>query len=369
MTKLTAILETKGKLMTTTNMIIRAVLVASLIALTFAMLFGCDSGDRDHSQAEMNRMTDNTAIPVEIAVVGRQNLSVTKTYSGTLEGEEQANIVAKISERITDIHVRVGESVRAGQVAISLDKSGASSQYYQAEANFKNAERNLQRMKSLYEEGAISQQALDGTQTAHDIAKANFDAARSAVELTTPISGVITAINVSIGDLAMPGSVLATVAKINRLIVPFNINEMDVTNLVVGQTVQVYAESRPEVVAKGRIIQLSKSADIRSRSFEIKAQFPNTPDTWFKPGMFCKVKIQVSPRDRALVVPNASIQSDGLTNRVFLMHDGRSILQPVQAGITDGNYTEILSGLAELDTVVTVGATNVRDSSLVRFSN
>jgi len=359
----------KEKLMITLRTFNKFARVAALIALVFGALFGCGSGNRENSKVETKSLDDNTAIPVEIALAERQNLAVTKTYSGTLEGEEQANIVAKISERITSIQARVGESVRAGQVMLSLDKSGASSQYYQAEANFKNAEKNLQRMKSLYDEGAISLQALDGTQTAYDVAKANFDAARSAVELTTPISGVIAALNVNIGDLAMPGAVLATVAKISRLTVLFNINEMDITNLAVGQPVQVYAESRPEAVADGRIIQLSKSADVRSRSFQIKAQFPNTADVWFKPGMFCKVKIQLSPRAMTLAVPNASIQSDGLTSRVFVVRNSRSIQQQVQVGVTDGNYTEILSGIAELDTVVTVGATNVKDSSFVRIAN
>lgn len=224
-------------------------------------------------------------------------------------------------------------------------------------------------MKSLYKEGAISLQALDGTQTQYDVAKANFDAARSAVELTTPIAGVVTAINVSVGDLATPGSVLATIAKVGRLKVTFNINETDVTNLAIGQKIQVYSESKSDAVVEGRIVQLSKSADVKSRTFEIKAMFPNTADRWFKPGMFCKVKVQVSPRTKTLVVPNAAIQSDGITNRVFLVHNGRSYQQIVQAGVSDGNYTEILGGLAEHDTVVTTGATTVRDSGYVNIAN
>ena len=154
------------------------------------ILIGCGSGSKEKSQTDTAASGSNT-IPVEVAPVARQNLSVTKIYSGTLEGEEQANIVAKISERITGIKVHVGESAGAGTVILMLDKSGVTSQYYQAEAGYKNAAKTLERMKSLYSEGAISLQALDGTQTQFDVAKANFDAARSAVELTTPISGVV----------------------------------------------------------------------------------------------------------------------------------------------------------------------------------
>ncbi len=357
----------REKLKTLVHKIAKPMRWASLIVLIVTW-FGCGSGTKQQKQTD-TATASNNVVPVEIAIARRQDLSVTKTYTGTLAGEEQANIVAKISERITGIQIHVGEAVRAGQVTLLLDKSGASSQYYQAEANFINSEKNLERMKSLYAEGAISQQTLDGIQTAYDVAKANFNAARSAVELTTPIAGVVTALNVNIGDLATPGAVLATIAKINQLKVTFNLNETDMPNLSIGQAVQVYTESRTEIVVEGKIVQVSKSADVRSRTFEIKALLPNTPDTWFKPGMFCKVNVQVSPRSMTLVIPTAAIQSDGLTNRVFVVRQGRTYQQPVQVGISDGNYSEIVQGIGERDTVVTTGATNVRDSSYVRIIN
>jgi RND family efflux transporter MFP subunit len=338
-------------------------------AVTFIfLLIGCGSGSKDKPPTDSAAAGSNI-IPVEVASVLRQNLSVTKTFSGTLEGEEQANITAKLSERVTGIKVRVGEQTGAGGVILTLDKSGVTSQYYQAEAGFKNAAKTLERMKSLFSEGAISQQTLDGTQTQYDVAKANFDAARSAVELTTPISGVVTAINASIGDLTVPGAILATVARVGRLKMTININETDVTNLTVGQTVQIFTESKPDAVAEGRITQLSKSADVKSRTFEIKVMFPNTRDRWFKPGMYCKARIQVSPRTKTLVVPNTAIQSDGMTSRVFIARNGRSYQRAVQVGISDEDVSEILSGLTDNDTVITTGATTARDSGYISIAN
>jgi len=336
-----------------------------LLSVSILMGSGCGRAKDQKSQTGARWEEAANIVPVEVAAAQRENLSVTKTYSGTLEGEEQANIVPKISERITGINAHVGEPVRAGQVTVSLDKSGASSQFYQAKANFKNAERTLQRMKSLYDEGAISLQSLDGAQTAYDVAKANFEAARSTVELGTPIAGVVTAVNANLGDLASPGSVLMTIAKIDRMKVAFNINETDVASLSIGQKVQVYSEAKPDAKVEGRVFQLSKSADVRSRTFEIKAVFPNSSDRWFKPGMFCKVNLQLSPREKALVIPGAAIQSDGVTNRVYVIRNGRASQRIVQLGVTDDERVEILQGLAERDTVATVGVNNLKDSSLV----
>jgi membrane fusion protein (multidrug efflux system) len=339
----------------------------TLVFLPWLVSIYCSSDNTDRSAVKEKSMI--TAVPIETAVVERKNLSMTRTYSGTLEGEDQANIVAKISERITGITVKIGESVSAGQVIINLDKSGTTSQYYQAEANYKNAEKNLQRMKSLYAEGAISQQSLDGSQTAYDVAKANFDAARSAVELATPISGEVTAINVSIGDLTVPGSVLVTIARISRMKVIFNINETDVTSVAIGQMVQVYSEARPDEKVEGRVIQLSQSADIRSRTFEIKALFSNTQDKWFKPGMFCKVDMQLAPRENVLTIPNPAIQSDGLSYRVYVIQRKQAFQRSVQVGVTDRQITEIIQGLSEGDTVATLGVNSLHDSSLVKIVN
>lgn len=336
-------------------------------ALSLLIAAGCGSHKKDAAPNDAMNKVANHIIPVETAQVRKQDISIAKTYSGALEGEEQANIVAKISERIISIKAHVGQTVRSGDAVILLDKSGASSQYYQAEAAYTNAARNLERMKTLLAEGAIAQQMLDAAQTSHDVAKANFDAARSAVELVTPIPGVVTALNVNLGDLTTPGAALATIARIHRMRVIFNIGEGDVMNLRIGQSVQIYSESKPDSRVTGQVVQIANSADVRSRTFEIKALFPNTSDSWFKPGMFVKVNAALSPHNHILVIPNPAIQSDGLTNRVFKVVGDRAIEQAVQLGISDGAFTEVLQGLAEHDAVATVGATNLRDSSLVRI--
>jgi membrane fusion protein (multidrug efflux system) len=329
-----------------------------------ALVAGCGPGKNDPAQIASAVFT----VPIEVAPVHKGLLSVARTYSASLEGEDQANIVPKLAERVAAVHVHVGTAVPAGQQIITLDKAGASSQYFQAEAGFKNAEKTLERMKSLYAEGAISQQTLDGTQTAYDVARANFTAAKSMVELTTPIGGVVTAVNANVGDLATPGIALATVAHIDRMKAIFNLNETDVTSMAIGQKVTLSSEARPELRVSGSILQISRSADVRSRSFEVKALFTNTPDRWFRPGMFAKVQIQISSNQEVLIVPNTAIQTDGITSRVFVVREGRAYQRMVQVGTTDGERTGILQGIEAGDTVATVGVNNLRDSSRVVFT-
>jgi RND family efflux transporter MFP subunit len=340
---------------------------AAIIALMF-LLAGCGSEESEPGQSA-DGPDPRITVPVDVAAVQKGTLSVERSYSASLEGQEQANIVPKISERIAAVHARVGMAVRANAQMVTLDRAGASSQFYQAEAAFKNAEKSLERMKSLYAEGAVSLQTLDGTQTAYDVARANYVAARSVVELTTPISGVVTAVNVNIGDLAMPGVALATVAKIDRMKAIFNLNESDVTTLAIGQKVRISSEARPDLTVEGSIVQISRSADVRSRSFEVKAMFPNTKDRWFRPGMFAKVRLMVSSGASTLMVPNIAIQTDGLTSKVFVVKDGRAYQRTVDVGMSDGQRTEIRGGIGATDSVATVGINNVRDSSYVTVAH
>jgi RND family efflux transporter MFP subunit len=339
------------------------IIVLSALGL---LLPGC--GKKEETN-EKGKLTVSDTIAVQTAAIEKITLKISKNFSGNLEGEEQANIVSKIPERIVTLKVKVGNVVKAGETLVVLDKSGASSQYYQAEAGFLNTGKDFNRMKALFKEGAISQQMLDGVETQYNIAKANFDAAKSTVELTTPISGVVTSVNGNIGDLATPGIPIITVASIGRMKIIFNAGEVDIPSLAVGQSVDVYSEIRPSLVLKGRIFQLSNSAEVSSRSFEIQALFQNSGDRWFKPGMFAKAKLELSSSKGSLVINNSSIVIKGEEKGVYVIENSKARYQIVELGITDGNKTEVLNGLNASDIVVTVGANNLKNGSPIHVSN
>jgi RND family efflux transporter MFP subunit len=185
------------------------------------------------------------------------------------------------------------------------------------------------------------------------------------VELTTPIAGTVTAVNVTVGDLATPGEELATVARIDRMRVVFSIDEIDATSFHIGQKVLVYSDTRPDAKVRGEIILLSRSADVKSRSFEVKALFANTPDRWFRPGMYCRVDVPVTSRGGTLTVPSAAVQSDGAAEWVFVIHGGRAFRRTVRSGLTDGQTTALAGEIAAGDSVATVGASTLADSALV----
>jgi len=344
---------------------VTALLLTGLIISAF-VLNACGEKAPENNQPK-TEYTDT--ISVEAENVQLRELNLSKTFSGTLEGEEQANIVSKIPERIVGIKVRVDQYVQAGTVLFELDKGGASSQFYQSQAVFLNAQKDFERMKNLFNEGAVSRQALDQAQTGYDVAKANFEAAKSTVEITSPLSGVVTAINVNIGDIANPAFVMATVANIGRMKAKFNVGESDVPSFYVGQSARIFSEMKPDVIQEGKVFQLSKSANIESRTFEIQAIFSNTKDRWFKPGMFCRVNVNMKTKKDALVIPLAAVVKANNSDGVYLISNDKSYYKSITTGITDGNSIEVISGLKAGDKIVTLGMNNLKDGTVVVISN
>jgi len=342
------------------------VLMLAVLILLVVVLQACGEKAQENNRPK-TEYTDT--ISVEAENVQLRELNLSQTFSGTLEGEEQANIVSKIPERIVGIKVRVDQYVQAGTVLFELDKGGASSQFYQSQAVFLNAQKDFDRMKSLFNEGAVSRQALDQAQTGYDVAKANFEAAKSTVEITSPLSGVVTAINVNIGDIANPAIVMATVANISRMKAKFNVGESDVPSFYIGQPAQIFSEMKPDVLQEGKIFQLSKSANIQSRTFEMQAMFSNTKDRWFKPGMFCRVNVNMKTKKDALVIPLAAVVKLNNSDGVYLINDGKSYYKSITTGLTDGKFIEVITGLNAGDKIVTLGMNNLKDGTVVVISN
>ena len=346
--------------------------VYKIAALAFATLLlflvqACGEKSKENNSIDKTQYTDT--ISVEAQLVETKELDLTKTFLGSLEGVEQANIIAKIPERIIKINTKVGDYVKAGTVLIELDKAGASSQYFQAQAAFLNAKKNYERMENLLKVGAVSQQSFDAAQTQYDVAKANFEAATSTVEITSPISGLVTAINVNLGDLANPQMPMATVANIDRMKAKFNVGEIDVPNFYEGQPAKIYSEMNPELIQTGKIFQLSRSANMQSRTFEIQALFPNTKDRWFKPGMFCSVTVDMKLKNNTIAIPLSAIVTQNNKDGVFLINDNKVYYKNISTGLTDGKHIEVTSGLKVGDKIVTLGTNNLKNGTVVIISN
>jgi membrane fusion protein, multidrug efflux system len=332
-------------------------------ALSLLIFIGCSTSKQESSSSAV-QPEKRLAVPVVAQAVRQEPFTLLKRYTGTLEGDQQANIIAKISEKVVEIPVKIGDSVRKGRVIVRLDKQGPSSRYYQAESSWRNADQNAKRMQALFDAGAISRQTLDDVLTQAEVLRAELDAAQSLVDLTSPIDGVVTAIDVNVGDVASPGVPVAVVADARQMKIVFHVGESDLQYLEIGGPVEVYSELRTDLRRAGEVVQLARSANTSTRTFEAKARFDNTEDGWFRPGMFGVAEASYTTPQAVLFVPRTAIVNTETGSGVYVIEGGKAMRKEVRLGISNDEFASV-EGLSAGDQVVTMGTNKLSDGAAV----
>lgn len=333
---------------------------ASLILVTLAglILAGC-SEKQEITQSER-------VVSVKALVLEPTNREIVSTFTGSLEGQRQAILHAKIAEPVDSVLVREGERVKRNDVLVMLDRTGPSADYRQAQSTFQNAEKNYRKMKNLYESGAVSESEYDAAKTNYEVAKAAFESVKRLVDIESPIDGIVTSVDVTTGDYVTMGQKLATVARIDTLRVRFNVNPEEIPFFRKGATVRIESDA-VDTVARGVVETVASSADPTTRSFQVEALVGNRAGR-FRPGMFVRIKYIRQELHDVIAIPGRSIISLNDTSTVFIVQDGAAYRHTIKLGPDLSGEVVIDSGLSVGDTLVTLGQDYLDDSTRVNIT-
>lgn len=336
-------------------------LMTALMVLT-AVFISC-GGNNEKSESAIN-------VPVSVRTVTADigEIEITKTFGGNVEGIEQSDLFARIPEVVVGVNVELGERVKTGQVLVNLDKDGANSRYFQARAAYENARKNFERMKYLLEQKAVSEQSYDQAYTAFKVAEADFKSASSLVELKSPIDGVVTSISVTVGQPAVVGKPLVTVARTDRVIIRFMVGEEDARRIKMGSVASVFTglPDNPEV--KGKVSKVADSADPATRGFEVEILVDNSKG-WFKPGTFVKAELVLGRYENVLIIPREAVFLKAGKSYVYKNVGGHADLTAVEIGGETADLTYIKSGLNRGDEVITTGKNLIVVDDSLRIMN
>jgi RND family efflux transporter MFP subunit len=305
-------------------------------------------------------------LTVKAAVVHPGDREVTRSFTGSLEGERQADLYAKLAEAVDSLWVQVGDRVQANQVVLSLDREGPSSQYREAHSTFLNTEKNYKKMENLFSQGAVSEYDFDAVKTAYEISKANFEAVSRLVEIQTPISGKVTALDVRPGDMVMAGQKLATVAATGRLRVRFGVNQDEIGFFSDGAEVRITSKA-VNATAMGRVATISTSADPATRAYEVEAFFDNK-DGQFSPGMFVTIDCILERLTGVIAIPRSAVLVLNDRDVIYTVTNGRAKRRVVTLGTDLSGRVVVSSGLVAGDTLVTLGQDYLEDDLKVNIS-
>ncbi|MZP29836.1 efflux RND transporter periplasmic adaptor subunit [Heliobacterium undosum] len=350
-----------------------------------------------------------TTQAVTVVKAERADLSNVLTFSGALAAKEELKLVPKGQGKVAHINAEVGQRVNAGDILLELDNADIQARLDAANAGVDVNKASLERARLQLE---INRIALDDARRHYDRVKAlfdagaapksDFDAAKSALEtaekryasdevsvasaqallnqslaqvrqtevdlenavLRSPISGIVSARNVNVGEYLSNTAPAFTVVHIDTVEVKADLTESDVNAVRPGQEVNVKVAAAGETPFKGRIAKVSPAADEKAKTFPVWIAVDNK-DYILKPGMFAEFQLPTAQKTNALTVPAEAVTIRNGAPILFVIADNKAVERKVKTGFSDGKRIEIIDGIKDGDVVATGGQMSLAEGTPV----
>ncbi|HEX8253343.1 MAG TPA: efflux RND transporter periplasmic adaptor subunit [Thermoanaerobaculia bacterium] len=360
--------------------------------------------------------------PVTFGKVENLDLTSKVTANGQIDAQRKVDLSANVMGQIVNLAVREGDVVKKGDFLLQIDRKqlAASAQGAEAsvqalfsdraaaQANLSDAQRTFERARTNFEQKIIPQAELDRARTAVESARANVAAITQRIEqaranvaaardtlskttMTAPMAGVITALPVEEGEVAVigtmnnPGTKLLTIADMSVVEAVMEVDETDVPNVKVGQRATVTIDAYPNKTFEGTVTEVGSSpmtaqggSATEAVNFEVKIQLTNPP-AGVRPGFSASADIITGTRAKATAIPIQALvvrekpgSAPGKAQEeegVYVHKGGKVEFVPVVTGLIGDSNIEIVRGLTPGQEIVTGpfrALRDIKDGSKVR---
>ena len=325
---------------------------------------------------------------VTVALPVQQPLTRYFEATGNAAAINTANLVARVSGFLQEISYKDGDAVKAGAALFTIEPEPYQLKLEQAQAaeagaqaTLKQTEAEYQRQVDLVARAAASKATLDNALANRDSAaaklkQAQVDTKQAAINLgytrvTAPFDGIVTARQVSIGELVGAGatpSVLATIVQLDPIYVNFTATETDVLRTradlarrgltaleLKGTAVEIGLQTENGYPHKGTLDYLAPTVSTTTGTLALRALLPNDARVLL-PGYFVRVRVPIGREDRALFVPDVALGSDQGGRYVLVVNADNVVEQrKVEIGPLIGDLRVIEKGIAKDDRVIVAG--------------
>jgi RND family efflux transporter MFP subunit len=285
-------------------------------------------------------------------------------YDGVVQAVRQTILAAQVPGAVVALQAKAGDTVKAGQVLLRLDARAADqtaaasvAQVRAARAAEEVATRDLQRQKQRHEKNYISQAALERAEAQFKSAQAEAAAQLASAGATraqsdfyvirAPYAGVVSEVNVVLGDMAMPGRPLLTLYDPAALRVSAVIPQSVAARLASGAVPQAELPGAPASRVQPSRVQLLPAVDPATHTQELRLDLP-AGTQGAAPGMFARAWLPLAGGGEArLYVPAQTVVRRAELQGVYVVGaDGKPLLRQVRLGRAEGDRVEVLSGLS-----------------------
>ncbi len=330
-----------------------------------------------------NQATTTTVlqlVSVKTEQVKTSDIEGEMAYTGTVEGINEAMIVAQTSGTILKMNAIVGSKCGSGQVLAVVHNTQQTAAVQQAKAQLLAAQNSLDkakldlgRVERLFKDKVSTQDNLELSQLNVKAAEAQVKGADAALDVAqkqlddtyikTTIAGYIASKEVNLGATVAPGAKIAQIVDISKFKIKIMVSENDAVKIQTGKTVNVKVDALPRQVFEGKVSTIGLCTQEGMRSYPVEVLIDNKSQKLaIKSGMFARCVINIESKKNAIVVPENSviINNDGSAN-VFVAENGKAVNKNVVLGIKNSGKYEIVSGITADAKVITDGKERVKD--------
>jgi RND family efflux transporter MFP subunit len=348
----------------------------------------------------------------EVRQISNRQQSAVLNASGYVTPRQRATAAAKVTGRVSELYIDEGMKVQKEQVLARIDATDVRREIDAAKAdvvvadaaisdlkiNRDEAQRRLNRFKTIYDKGLFSQQDLDASQTVLDSFNARIEASLKQTEaararlriyeqnldnytIRAPFDGIVVSKDAQIGEMVSPISAgggftrtgIATIVDMNSLEIEVDINEAYIARVVVNQKVEATLDAYPDWKIPASVRTVIPTADRQKATVKVRITFDRL-DPKILPDMGIKVafledkkQVAESNRPRLSLKSSAILKLDSITY-VYLYKSDVLEKREIKTGESKNDITEVLSGLIAGDQIVDNPTERLKDGAKVKIA-
>jgi len=306
------------------------------------------------------------AVPVEVGFVKVGSIDARYMGTASLEAWDEAIVASRASGLVVALFAEEGDFVKEGQVLAKLDDDVLNIELAQTKSQLDKLEADFNRSQGLYDKKLISQEQHDAVRYERDRLKAAYDLKMLQLDQTriiSPISGVVSKRHVKNGNLVSTNQEVFQVTAMSRLRAIMYVPEHELGKMKIGQQVMVKADALPGKDFTGKVSLISPIIDAATGTIKVTIEIDSHRE--LKPGMFTRVQLVYDRKDQAMLIPRNAVVTEDRDKYVYVVEDAKAIRRSILTGYVNETQIEVVEGLIEGMTIVTLGQNGLKDSAKV----
>lgn len=357
------------------------------IVLSILIFNGCENPKENYSSSDISK---EPPLRVSAYEVKLNNIPASMEYPAKIKSIQQVNVVARINGILEKKNFKEGTFVREGQILYQIDSTRYKASMQEAQADvemktaiLKQAKREWERVKILFEQDSVSQKERDTVLSTYETAQASLKASEANLKkaqidfdytkIKAPISGFTSLNKQDVGSYVgstNESMILTTITQINPIYVEFSLPDIELlkkrfminNSFQTKLQVSIIFSDGSVYEEKGTLDFIDSFIDEETSTVKARAIFVNKKRDLI-PGLFVKIRIDGLIYKNAISIPQTSLLQDATGTFVYIAKDNQAVRTPVKIGNIVKDTYIVDSGLHEGDLVITNNLTKLKPSS------